>query len=73
VAHTSSRLDRRPPDIIKAMGCGPDKDEPGHDPGVSNGRPCLDPVPELNVFMRHGALHVWPVFAGCHDPRGMEG
>jgi hypothetical protein len=27
---------------------------------VGDGRSCLYPVPELNVFMRHGALHVWP-------------
>lgn len=41
--------------IIKEMGCGPDKDEPGHDPNVGYGRVCLYPIPELNIFMRHGA------------------
>jgi hypothetical protein len=48
-------------DIIKAMGCGPDKDEPGHDPNVGYGRVCRYPVPELNIFTRYGALHVRPV------------
>jgi hypothetical protein len=46
--------------VIKEIGCGPDKDEPGHDPNVGYGRVCSYPVPELNIFMRHGALHVWP-------------
>jgi hypothetical protein len=63
VAHTSSRLGRRPPDIIiEAMGVvGPDKDEPGHDADVAYGRSCLYPVPELNILSRDGALHVWPL------------
>ena len=47
-------------DIIKEMGCGPERDEPGHDPDVGYGRSCLYPVPELNIFTRDGALHVWP-------------
>jgi hypothetical protein len=47
-------------DIIKEIGCGPDKEEQGHDPNVGYGRVCLYPVPELNIFTRYGALHVWP-------------
>jgi hypothetical protein len=35
----------------------------GHDPDVGDGRSCLYPVPELNVFMRHGALQVRAVSA----------
>ena len=34
--------------------------EPGHDPTVGYGLACLYPVPELNIFTRYGALHVWP-------------
>jgi hypothetical protein len=50
-------------EIIKAMGCGPDKDEPRHDPNVGYGRVCLYPIPELDIFTRYGALHVWPANA----------
>jgi hypothetical protein len=35
----------------------------GHDLGVGYDRACPFPVPELNVFIRQGALRVWPVSA----------
>jgi hypothetical protein len=46
--------------IIKEMGCGPARDEPGHDPDGGYGR-VVPTRSELKVFRAHGALHVWPV------------
>jgi hypothetical protein len=49
--------------IIKRMGCGPAKDEPGHDPDVGYGRAITTRSP-MKVFRAHGALHVWPTLQG---------
>jgi hypothetical protein len=46
--------------IIKRMGCGPDKNEPGHDPNVGYGRCGYFANPELKIFDQGGFTHFWP-------------
>jgi hypothetical protein len=46
--------------IIKKYGMGPAKGEQGHDPEVMHGRRGRFPTPELQIFRKAGALHVWP-------------
>jgi hypothetical protein len=41
-------------------GAGPSRTSPDTIRGGGYGRACLYPVPVLNIFKRHGALHVWP-------------
>lgn len=45
--------------LVKRIGWGPGKGEPGHDPNTPHGR--LDyPTPEFDVHEQHGVVHVWP-------------
>jgi hypothetical protein len=50
--------------IIKDAGCGPDRDEPGHDPNVGYGRAVKYPIPELLIRQTGRATHFWPATAG---------
>jgi hypothetical protein len=45
IAHRALLLIDEYRDVIKWMGSGPDKDEPGHDPTTPYGRAVLWPVP----------------------------
>jgi hypothetical protein len=45
--------------VIKAMGCGPDRGEPGHDPAVGFGRAVKVPLPELQMKHTGRATHFW--------------
>jgi hypothetical protein len=46
---------------IKEMGCGPDRDELGHDPEVGHGRAVRYPVPKIKTHRIGRSIHVWPV------------
>jgi hypothetical protein len=45
---------------IKNMGCGPAKDEPGHDPDVGYGRCVLYPLPNIQIQQIGRSTHFWP-------------
>jgi len=61
VVHRAFLLIDEYQDIIKRMGCGPAKDEPGHDPEVSHGRAVQLPVPNLKIVRTGPATHFWPI------------
>lgn len=60
VAHRAFLLIDEYQAIIKRMGCGPDKDEPRHDPNVGYGRCGYFAKSELKIFNRGGSTHFWP-------------
>jgi hypothetical protein len=61
IAHRAFLLIDEYQDVIKRMGCGPAKDEPGHDPGVSYGRAVQTPLPKLKITRTGPATHFWPI------------
>ena len=61
VVHRAFLLIDEYQDVIKRMGCGPDKDEPGHDPEVSYGRAVRAPAPKLKIVRTGPAIHFWPI------------
>lgn len=61
VVHRAFLLIDEYQDVIKQMGCGPDKDEPGHDPEVSYGRAVRVSVPRLEIVRTGPATHFWPI------------
>lgn len=61
VVHRAFLLVDEYQDVIKRMGCGPDKDEPGHDPQVSYGRAVRMPPPKLKIVRTGPATHFWPI------------
>ena len=60
VAHRAFLLIDEYQTIIKAIGFGPAKNEPGHDPNIGYGRAVNYPVPNLKVFTTGSATHFWP-------------
>jgi hypothetical protein len=61
LAHRAFLLIDEYQEVIKDMGCGPAKDEPGHDPGVGYGRTVLYPVPEIKITHTGRGTHFHPV------------
>jgi hypothetical protein len=47
---------------IKSNGCGPDRDELGHDPNVGFGQVCRHARPRIRVFQIGESIHFWPEF-----------
>ena len=61
LAHQAFLLTDEYQTIIKNMGAGPDKGEPGHDPDVGYGSVVRGTWPRVNIVRgAGGATHFWP-------------
>lgn len=60
VAHRAFLLIDEYVSVIKKLGCGPAKDEPGHDADVCYGRCVQTPIPEMRIMQTGPATHFWP-------------
>jgi hypothetical protein len=58
VAHRAFLLIDEYQAIIKEMGCGPARDEPGHDSDVGYGRAVVLPTPSLQIRQSGRATHL---------------